>query len=261
MPVRGEGDRDHGPRESRACQEEHRGGEREPREEPADARKAEQRHRQLVACDRRRAASANAPRDPPGEHLRGLDDRLRACQPLLAVIRQALIAYDENPPAQRVPPERGQVPSRAQPRHGVVEARAAGDIVSLDDRRLDAHAVVRGDSEGDPASATRSARTTGCPPRRARRASASPTSIASNPPSMFSCAWRLTITPPASPPRSRSSWTAGNAWIGPCSVPTRERSAPRQHEAACWASRAEIRTRDEAEQKPERARASRCPRP
>ena len=43
---------------------------------------------------------------------------------------------------------------------------------------------------------------------------------------MFSCAWRLTITSPASPPRSSSSLTAGKAWIGPCSVPTASAAQP-----------------------------------
>ena len=47
---------------------------------------------------------------------------------------------------------------------------------------------------------------------------------------MFSCACRLTITSPASPPRSSSSFTSGNACTGPCSVPTRERRAAREHE-------------------------------
>ena len=41
-----------------------------------------------------------------------------------------------------------------------------------------------------------------------------------SPPSMFSCACRFTITSPAVPPSSSSSFTAGNACTGPCSVPT-----------------------------------------
>ena len=43
---------------------------------------------------------------------------------------------------------------------------------------------------------------------------------------MFSCACRLTITSPASPPRSSASFTSGSACTGPWSVPTANAAQP-----------------------------------
>ncbi len=67
-----------------------------------------------------------------------------------AVIRQALTAY-EREACQHGKRGRDEDKRRPglQPGHGIVEGRAARHVVSLDDRHLDSHPVVRGYSERD----------------------------------------------------------------------------------------------------------------
>ena len=97
---------------------------------------------------------------------------------------------------------------------------------------------------GTPSRTSRSGRRTSTPDAWTSSAAESPIRIGISPASMFSCACRFTIRSPASPPRSSSSFTAGNAWIGPWSVPTASAATPTTTNArsGCAAPRLERRS-------------------
>ena len=179
-----------------------------------------------------------------------------------AVMRQALIAYDEKPASTAS--EAGTRTSAAQ---GSSLATASwkvaprGHVVSLDDRRLDSHPVVRGYSERDACERHPLGANDRLPPEAREEGQREPDEHREQPAEHVQLRvevddHRTRIAAPVEEVVDR--WKRLDR---PLQRPDAERGAPRQHEAACRASRAEIRTRDEAEQKPERARASQCPRP
>ena len=140
--------------------------------------------------------------------------------------------------------------------------RAARDPVRLDRRERDPARVVRRPSRPGRRAGERAGRARRAPTRCERARARARSSSTISPPSMFSCACRLTITSPASPPRSSSSFTARHRLDrAPGASRRRARRTPRARTGAagCVAPRPSARATTSSE--PERARTSRSPRP